>query len=65
MRKFAIALVLLITFSSFAFAAQLYVNNFEADALGAAPRGWELGFEGSGVGSVIADPLEGGERVGD
>jgi len=63
MKKTILAILLLMSFSPFAFAAVLYVNDFEGDALGDSPRGWERGFEGDGVGAVIVDPVDGGNKV--
>ena len=63
MKKTILAILLLMSLSPFAFAAVLYSNDFEGDALGDAPRGWERGFEGEGVGAVIVDPVDGGNQV--
>ena len=63
MKKAVIAIALLVSFSSFAFAARLYMNDFEGDTLGQPPRGWELGFVGEGEGKVIVDPLDPGNQI--
>ena len=62
--KKAIPIMLLLTlFSSLAFGEQLYWSDFESEAIGDPPKGWELGFEGAGVGSVIKDPVNSGNQV--
>lgn len=63
MKKFAVIMLLMLVFSSFAFAKQFYSSNFEKDALGNSPSGWELGFVGAGNGKVIADPLDPNNKI--
>ena len=63
MRKIVITMLPLMLLSSFSFAAQLYGSDFERDAVGDPPQGWELGFEGSTEGKVIKDPLNPGNKV--
>ncbi|HGJ66631.1 TPA: hypothetical protein ENS27_14805 [bacterium] len=63
MKKFAFVIVLLLVFSTFAFAKQFYSSNFENDTIGNPPKGWELGFVGAGNAKVIADPLDPKNKV--
>jgi hypothetical protein len=46
-----------------AHAALLYENNFEGEALGSVPTGWERAWDGATQASVIADPVAGGNQV--
>ena len=63
MRKILIAILLLMAFSSFAFAKQFYASDFERDTIGKPPQGWEIGFKGNGNAQVIADPLNPRNKV--
>jgi len=63
MKKITIVVLLLMSFSTFAFAKQFYASDFERDTIGNPPQGWELGFEGKGKGSVIKDPLNPSNKV--
>jgi len=63
MKKFAFVMLLLLVFSSFAFAKQFYSSNFENETIGKPPSGWELGFAGAGNGKVIADPLNPNNKI--
>ena len=63
MKKLVMVTILLVSFSSFAFAARLYMNDFEGETLGQPPQGWELGFVGNGEGKVIVDPVDPGNQV--
>jgi len=63
MKKVAFALTLLLAFSTLAFAGQFYASNFENDAIGSSPSGWELGFVGAGNGLVVADPLDPNNQI--
>lgn len=63
MIRIIIAILLLMAFSSLAFAKQFYASDFEKDNIGNPPQGWELGFKGVGNGKVIADPLNPKNKV--
>lgn len=63
MKKLIMAMALVMSFSPLVLADLFYASNFEAEALGQAPQGWELGFEGDGEGKVIEDPLNPGNQI--
>lgn len=64
MKKSIVIGILLVSFSlTSAFAAQLYQNDFEGDAIGTLPRGWEQIFNGSTKASVIEDPADPRNKV--
>jgi hypothetical protein len=46
-----------------AHAKLLYESNFEGDALGSVPAGWEKAWDGATQASVIADPVAAGNQV--
>ncbi|MBM3215058.1 hypothetical protein FJZ36_09110 [Candidatus Poribacteria bacterium] len=59
----AFALLAGIWATSAADAKQLYGSDFQNDAIGKAPAGWEVGFKGNTAAEVIADPKDGGNKV--
>jgi len=63
LKKAIIVTLLIMSFSTFAFAKQFYGSNFENDVIGKPPAGWELGFKGNGEAKVIADPLNPKNKV--
>ncbi len=63
MKRIIFTLVLMLSFSSYVFAAQFYANNFDGEVLGNMPQGWELGFKGAGNAKIIADPLNPNNKV--
>jgi len=63
MKKFFIAIAILVLLTPSAFGEQFYASDFEADTIGKFPQGWELGFEGSGEPQVIQDPLDKNNKV--
>ena len=46
-----------------AHANLLYENNFEGEALGSVPAGWDRAWDGATQASVIADPVAAGNQV--
>jgi len=44
-------------------AKQLYGSDFQNETLGKVPSGWEKGFEGVGVASVIKDPKDSNNKI--
>ncbi len=63
MRKLCIVFTLLLLFTPFAFGKQFYASDFEKDAIGKFPQGWELGFKGKGNPQVIIDPVNKNNKV--
>ena len=63
MKRIFMTVLFLILLSSFVFAKQYYVSDFENDTLGSPPKGWELGFKGAGNAKVIADPLDPNNKI--
>ena len=44
-------------------AKLLYINDFDGEAIGSVPTGWEKVFDGASQASVIDDPVAGGNQV--
>lgn len=64
MKKVLIAGLLISCFTATpAVAKQLYGNDFEGDALGKLPQGWEQVFNGSTKASIIKDPSDPNNKV--
>ncbi len=63
MKRISITILFLMIISSFVYAKQYYASNFENDALGNPPKGWELGFKGAGNAKVIVDPLNPNNKI--
>jgi hypothetical protein len=65
MNRYLLAAVVACTFTwaSYSHAELLYVNDFESEALGSVPSGWQKVWDGATTASVIADPVAGGNQV--
>ena len=60
---FVAILACALTSASDSQAKLLYVNDFDGEALGSVPTGWEQVWAGNTQATVIADPVAGGNQV--
>lgn len=63
MRRWFFGVGMVLWVAGNAWTKQLYGSNFQNETLGKVPVGWEKGFEGIGVASVVKDPKDSLNKV--